>query len=143
MAISHRDAASRAAGDLAGVLGGLRELGLRADCLTWIRGAECLEPACLTELLALGPLTGNVVVVSTTSPAYATALAREIAVVVISGPVGTELAQGLTAPWTAASILVHQRAGEFTVFAGMRPDTRSARVTANCRVVPIAPDRLR
>ena len=143
MAISHRDAASRAAGDLAGVLGGLRELGLRADCLTWIRGAECLEPARLTELLALGPLTGNVVVVSTTSPAYATALARETAVVVISGPVGTELAQGLTAPWTAASILAHQRAGEFTVFAGMRPDTRSARVTANCRVVPIAPDRLR
>ena len=210
MATSDPYAARQAAGDLAGVLGGLRELGLRADCFTWICGAECLEPACLTELLALGPLTGNAVVVSTTSPAHAAALARETAVVVVSGPVGTELALRLTAPRldtatasaaaglsvglcsnhpiarlmgqpvgqpigqqcandaqlgpvdansrpmeslasrgagsanrTIMSILARQRTGEFSVFAGMRPDARSARVTANCRVVPITPDRLR
>jgi hypothetical protein len=214
IATSHRDAARQAASELAGVLRGLRDLGLRADCVTWIRGAECLEPGCLTELLALGPLTGNAVVVSTTSPADATPLARETAVVVVSGPVGTELALGLTAPRAGTSqvpsaaglpsrppvklrpptgpatglrlpsgptigrqsaddallaaadptlcpmesaagrpagstsrttsyILARQRAGEFTVFAGMRPDSRSARVTVNCRVVPIRPDRLR
>jgi hypothetical protein len=44
---------------------------------------------------------------------------------------------------TNISILTRQRAGEFTVFAGMGPDTRRARVAANCRVVPIRPDRLR
>jgi hypothetical protein len=214
IATSHDDAARHAASELAGVLRGLRDLGLRADCLTWIRGAQCLEPGCLTELLALGPLTGNAVVVSTTSPAEATPLARETAVVIVSGPLGTEVALGLTASrpesrpvpaaaglpispptalrpptgpstalrpptgppmgrqsaydaplraadatsrpmespvdriaestsWTNVSILTRQRAGEFTVFAGMGPDTRRAWVAANCRVVPIRPDRLR
>jgi hypothetical protein len=143
LATSHDDAARHAASELAGVLRGLRDLGLRADCLTWIRGAECLEPGCLTELLGLGPLTGNAVVVSTTSPADATPLARETAVVIVSGPVGTELALGLTAQRTNVSVLARQRAGEFSVFAGMGPDTWTARVAANCRVVSIRPDRLR
>ena len=44
IATAHRDAASQAVAELASVLDGLRELGLRADCLAWIRGADCVEP---------------------------------------------------------------------------------------------------
>ncbi len=206
IATAHRDAAGQAVAELVSVLDGLRELGLRADCLAWIRGADCLEPAWLAELLALGPLAGSAVVVSTTSAAQAIHLARETAVVVVSGSVTTELVLGLAAPradtapirapipaaaglpagsriglsigqatgqqgghdaplWAAdatsrpvesllsastdsasrtiRSIISRQHAGEFTVLAGIRPDIQSARVTANCRLVPITRERLR
>ena len=203
---AHHDAASQTVVELVSVLEGLRELGLRADCLAWIRGADCVEPALLAELLTLGPLAGSAVVVSTTSAAQAIHLARETAVVVVSGSVATELALGLAAPrpdtapvripiptgaglaagsriglsigqpigqqgghdaplWAAdatsrpmesllsasansasrtiTGILSRQHAGEFTVLAGIRPDIQSARVTANCRLVPITRERLR
>jgi hypothetical protein len=206
IATAHHDAAGQAVAELVSVLDGLRELGLRADCLAWIRGADCVEPAWLAELLMLGPLAGSAVVVSTTSAAQAIHLARETAVVVVSGSVATELALGLaatrpdTAPvrvpiptgaglaagsriglsigqpigqqgghdaplWAAdatsrpmesllsasansasrtiTGILSRQHAGEFAVLAGIRPDIQSARVTANCRLVPITRERLR
>jgi hypothetical protein len=206
IATAHHDAASQAVAGLVSVLDGLRELGLRADCLAWIRGADCLEPPWLAELRTLGPLAGTAVVVSTTSAAQAIHLARETAVVVVSGSVTTELALGLAAPrpdtapvrvpiptgaglaagsriglstgqpigqqgghdaplWAAdatsrpmesllsasansasrtiTGILSRQHAGEFTVLAGIRPDIQSARVTANCRLVPITRERLR
>lgn len=88
-------AARRAVADLAEVLSGLRELGLRADCLTWISGCESVDNASLSELLAIGPLTGTAIILSTPSPAHAASLAPSAGVLVVSGSVSAELALDL------------------------------------------------
>lgn len=94
----HADAARQTGRDLARVLGGLRELGLRADCLAWLSGCEVMDPISLSELLALGPVTGTAIVLSTTDPQCAAQLACSAGVVVVSGPVGRDLALALAAP---------------------------------------------
>ncbi len=95
IATSHADYAQRAVDGLAAVLTGLRELGLRADCLAWISGCEFMDAGSLSALLALGPLTGTAMVVSTTSASYAAALAPAAALVAVSGPVNADLAAAL------------------------------------------------
>ena len=95
IATAHAEAARRAVADLADVVSGLRDLGLRADCLTWITGCESIDPASLSELLAIGPLTGTAIILSTPSPARAASLAPSAGVVVVSGPVSAELALDL------------------------------------------------
>ncbi len=91
------EAAQRAADGLAAVLVGLCDLGLRADCLTWISGCEFMNPARLSELLDLGPLTGTAMVLSTTSASHAAALAPAVAVVTAGGPINADLAAALAA----------------------------------------------
>jgi hypothetical protein len=91
------DAARRAASDLATVLNELRDLGLRADGIAWINGLEPMDPASLAELLALGPLTGTGIVLSTTSSTHAADLASAAAVVAVGHPVGVDLGLALAA----------------------------------------------
>jgi hypothetical protein len=81
------DGAPRAAAaDLAGVLSGLRDLGLRADCVTWLVGVELMDPASVGELLALGPVTGTVMVLSTADATAAAHLASAVAVLAVGHP---------------------------------------------------------
>lgn len=91
------DEAQRAAAQLAAVLSGLRDLGLRADCVTWLDGVELMDPASVGELLALAPLTGTVMVVSTADSAAAAHLASAAAVVAVGHPVGADLELALAA----------------------------------------------
>jgi hypothetical protein len=78
--------ARRALSDLAGMLTSLRERGLRADCLAWVRGCEASDLSLLSELLSLGHATGTAVLLSATSPALAADLAAAAGLVVVSGP---------------------------------------------------------
>jgi hypothetical protein len=97
IATSRDDYAQRTADGLAAVLTGLRDLGLRADCLAWISGCEFMDAGSLSALLALGPLTGTAMVVSTTSASHAAALAPAAALVAVSGPVNADFAAALAA----------------------------------------------
>jgi hypothetical protein len=72
--------------DLAGMLTSLREGGLRADCLAWVRGCEASDASLLSELLSLGHATGTAVLLSATSPALAADLAAAAGLAVVSGP---------------------------------------------------------
>ena len=89
------DAREQAIAGLAAVLGRLRDLGLQADCVTWINGVELLDVASVCELLALGPLTGTAVIVSSASSTYAAQLASGAAVVAAGHPVGIDLRRAL------------------------------------------------
>jgi hypothetical protein len=91
------DAVRRAVADLTAVLSGLRDLGLRADCLTWLDGVEHVNPASVRELLALAPLTGTSMVLSTADSAAAGQLATTTAVLAIGPPVGIDLELALAA----------------------------------------------
>jgi hypothetical protein len=152
MATSHAEAARQATGDLARVLGGLRDLGLRADCLAWISGGEVTDSASMSELLALGRVTGTAIVLTAASLQHAATLAHAVGVVVVSGPVDADLAQDLTAVMrrsagssrlATAEVLACQPDGEFTVLAGMRSVSGPARADTHCCVVPITPEHLR
>jgi hypothetical protein len=85
------DKIRRAAADLTAVLSGLRDLGLRADCLAWLDGVELMDPANVRELQALAPLTGVGMILSTADPAAAAQLAATTAVLAIGEPVGVDL----------------------------------------------------
>ncbi len=91
------DEARAAVRCLCDVLDGLRALGLQADCLAWISGCDLADSAFLSELLAVGPLTGTATVLSTASHAYGAALAAATGVVVITGPLPAAVALDLSA----------------------------------------------
>jgi hypothetical protein len=150
--------------DLAGVLASLRDLGLRGDCLAWISGCDGIDPGSLSEVRALGPLTGTAIMLSTTSRLLAATLAPASGVVVISAPVHDDLAWQLTdnaaSPAATAaspaaighelatdaplwSSIANQGPNTFTILAGNRRDQRPPRVTSGCRAVTIEPDRVR
>jgi hypothetical protein len=149
--------------DLAGVLASLRDLGLRGDCLVWISGCDAIDPGSLSEVRALGPLTGTAIMLSTTSQLQAATLAPASGVVVISAPVHDDLAWQLTdnaaspAAITASpaaighelatdaplwSSIANQGPNTFTILAGNGRDQRPPRVTSGCRAVTIEPDRV-
>jgi hypothetical protein len=89
------DATQQALSELAGTLTSLHELGLRADCLTWVVGCETADASRLSDLLSLGHATGTTVVLSAKSPEVAAELAAAAGVVVASGPVTGNLAERL------------------------------------------------
>jgi hypothetical protein len=133
-----------AVADLTAVLAGLRDLGLRGDGVAWIHGCESLTRPALAGLLALGPVTGTAVVLSTASAAAAASLAGAARLVVTGGPADQELAARLAgqAPFrnedgpqgAAAELLRWQDEDEFAIIGrGPRPWLRPA-----CRSVPIA-----
>ena len=78
-AAGRAEPAREAARDLTGVLAGLRDLGLRADCLAWLRGCDRVDLPSLTGLLDLGPATGTSILLSTTSMTCAASLAVHVA----------------------------------------------------------------
>lgn len=144
---------SQFAGELAGVLASLRELGLRADCLAWISGCEQVEPDVLAHLLSLGPVTGTAVVLSTCSRARAAILAPQVRVVIAGGPIPDDLALRLAerppaglspSGRSAARFAAHlaaQGTGEFAILTpGRERGTGPARppVLPGCLLVPVS-----
>ena len=89
------DAPRQIIDDLASVLAGLRDLGLRADCLAWITGCEVVDADCLAGLVRLGAETGTAVLLSTTSAAHAVGLAAVAGTIVAAGPITDNLAAEL------------------------------------------------
>ena len=130
------DGAPRAVADVAAVLGELRDLGLRADCVAWITGVEVLDPAGVAELLALGPLTGTVVVLSTTSSAHAAQLASVVGVMAVGRPMAR--ARASASDDANREIPIRQPAGGVTLSVFSTRRAGSVRVVTNCRVLPIA-----
>jgi hypothetical protein len=94
-AAAQAGAAQLAVSELVAALASLRELGLRGDCLAWITGCERGDVNQLRDLLALGPVTGTAMLLSTTSPELSAELALAAGVVIASGPVTGALAQRL------------------------------------------------
>jgi len=150
------DAAQRVIDDLASVLVGLRDLGLRADCLVWISGCAAVDADCLAGLERLGPATRTAVLLSTTSAEYAVGLATLTATIVATGPISSNLAailagngarptlgavtaENRTDDYAIEDILRAQVPGAFTILAGMQPAAGEPRATASCRAVAITP----
>jgi hypothetical protein len=77
--------ARQAVGDLCGVLVGLRDLGLRADCLAWVSSCDRADPDSLAGLLELGPATGTSILLSTTSLRCAASLASRVGTTIACG----------------------------------------------------------
>jgi hypothetical protein len=139
-------AAAAAAGrlavaDLGGVLGGLRDQGLRGDCLAWVHGCEAVDRPALAALLGLGPATGTAVLLSTASPAAAASLAPAAGLIVAAGPADAVLAGQLAGQAgfrtegghrDAAAVLRGQAGDEFAIIA------RGARFQPGCQSVPAA-----
>jgi hypothetical protein len=99
--------------DLVAVLTGLRDLGLRADCLAWVNGCESVEADQAAELVRLGASTGTAVLLTTGSGAAPAGLAAAVGVLVEAQP-----------------------DGRFTMtVSGSR-----RRVLRDCRAVPPGPD---
>lgn len=110
---SQPEVARLAVTDLSAVLVGLRDLGLRGDCLAWVTSCDVVEPEIMTGLLELGQATGTCVLLSTTSMSYAASLRSHV---------GTTIECGQ-----------RQTAGTFTLVSGRRP---GARISG--QLVPIA-----
>ena len=139
--------------NLAAVLTDLRELGLRADCLAWINGAEQIDSANLAELVAVGKLTGTAIVLGTSNSAFGAQLVPATMVVAVGNPVAADmelaLAARLRCPADAGRVIpVAHDAGEVTllVFAsageGISPAGQGpARAVTSCRALPITLDR--
>jgi hypothetical protein len=141
-------AAQAAAADLAVVLNGLRDLGLRADCLAWINGAEVMDPANLAELLAVGKLTGTAIVLSTTSSAHAASLVPATTVAAVGYPVGADMELALAARLRRGDdvgrvMFGAHRAGEVTLLVFTPAGDGTACAITSCRVLPITPDHVR
>jgi hypothetical protein len=133
IATSERAAAQQATDGLAAVLTGLRDLGLRADCLAWISGCEFMDPASLSELLACGPLTGTAMVLSTRSASHVAALAHAVGVVTVSGPVNADLAAALAAnvrDGPLASAAIGREGGSHAPLGAADPPARPAESAA-------------
>jgi hypothetical protein len=130
--------------DLTTVLAGLRDQGLRGDCLAWVHGCEAVDRPSLAALLALGPVTGTAVLLSTASPAAAASLAPAADLIVSGGPADPVLAGRLAAlagfrdddgERAAAQALRGQREDEFAMI------TRGSAFRPGCRSVPAAQAR--
>jgi hypothetical protein len=144
------DKIRRAAADLTTVLSGLRDLGLRADCLAWLDGVELLDPASVRELQALAPLTGVGMVLSTADSAAAAQLAATSGVLAIGQPVGIDLELALAARlrdaggWAPDPIWRPRkqrrrgaRPGGVTMIASSSGLDGSPRAITHCRLQPI------
>jgi hypothetical protein len=118
--------------EVSGVLARLRERGLLGDCLLWASGCEAVRPGQLGALLDLGPATGTALLLSTTSSACARALAAQVDVGVVCGPVSPDESACVVSPpdADASKALRRQRRGEFTLIGGDQVRTR-------CLAVPI------
>lgn len=79
--------ASEAVRDLLQVLGGLRGLGLHADCLACVSGCDAVAPDLVADLVRIGPATGAAVLLATTSATTAAVLAPVARVRAVSHPV--------------------------------------------------------
>ena len=86
------EAAHQVLDELASVLTSLRDLQLRADCLSWVYGCERLEPSLLARLLALGPATGTAILLGTSSAAQAASLSDDVGAVVVAGQMAQDRA---------------------------------------------------
>jgi hypothetical protein len=84
--------------DLTAVLADRAALGVPADCLAWINGAELLDPRQLAALVAAGAASGTAVLLGTTACAAARRLASDVNVIVACGPVPPPLAAMLGQP---------------------------------------------
>jgi hypothetical protein len=135
--------AARLAGDLTGVLASLRDLRLRADCLTVISGCEAVPPGPLTALLRLGPETGTGLVLATANPASAASLWPFTVAGIAAGPVDESLAVQLAG--RAAGRLTAQPRGRVTLLAQDEPPGRrlAARPAAGLTQLPIEIGRIR
>jgi hypothetical protein len=139
----------RRAADLTDVLSGLRDLGLRADCLAWIDGVELMDPASVRELQALAPLTGVGMVLSTADPAAAAHLAATTAVLAIGEPVGIDLEVALGARLREGGFIGREsangaqqrrrgaRPGGVTMIVSSSDLDGSPRAITHCRSQPI------
>jgi hypothetical protein len=134
-----------AVADLAAVLAGLRDQGLRGDCLAWVHGCEAIDRPSLAALLGLGAATSTAVLLSTASPAAAASLAPAAGLIVAGGPVEQGLAGRLAAlpafsgedrRQAAAQALRWQAEDEFAIIE------RGGRLRPAGRSVPAAWARL-
>jgi hypothetical protein len=71
---------------LTSVLAGLRDLGLRGDCLVWIAGCEAVDDGTLRALLALAPATGIAVLLTSSADFARLAEAAELVIVADAVP---------------------------------------------------------
>jgi len=124
--------ARQAAGDLAGVLAGLRDLGLRGDCLAWLSGCERVDLQSVTGLLELGPATGTLILLSTTSATYAASVAVSVSTTIACARISAASSLG-AATRSSYDILRTQPPGVFTLVSARRPD-----VPTRGLLVPIA-----
>jgi hypothetical protein len=123
------EGARLALAELSAVLTGLRDLGLRGDCLAWVTSCDGVELEIMTKLLELGQATGTGVVLSTTSVTYGASIAAYVGTTVASGPaVSAECGRTVSAECgrTVAP-------GAFTLVSARRPDARVSGI-----LVPIA-----
>lgn len=110
-------------GEVTGLLGWLRERGLRGDSLLYLSGCEEADAAAVADLIALGPSTGTAMLASTTSAACAGKLASCTGQTVACGPVSQQLVARLISARSPADgglgldgeALTRQRPGELTV----------------------------
>jgi hypothetical protein len=121
---SQPEVARRALGDLSAVLAGLRDLGLRGDCLAWVTSCDGVEPEIMTGLLELGQASGTCVLLSTTSMTCAGSLAAHV---------GTTVEFGRTVSAERAHSVSPESPGAFTLASARGPDARVSGV-----LVPIA-----
>ena len=120
LSASRPEVVRRALADLLAVLAGLRDRGLRGDCLAWVTSHDEIDPEIMAGLLELGQATGTCVLLSTTSMACAASLAAHVGTTVECGcSVSAERGRG--AP------------GAFALASARRPDRRVRGV-----LVPIA-----
>jgi hypothetical protein len=124
------DAARQAVSDLVGTLTGLRELGLRGDCLAWVSGCEAADVSRLSALLALGHATGTAVLLSTTSPGIAAELAVLAGLVVASGPITDNLAELLADLAVGSSATAPAMGHELPIDAPLWASIGNSRPTA-------------
>ncbi len=116
------EAARLALTALSAVLVGLRELGLRGDCVAWVTSCDAVEPEITNRLLELGQATGTCVLLTTTSMTCAASLAARVGTTVECGrTVTAEFGRTVSAEFgrTVAP-------GSFTLASARRPDARIA-----------------
>jgi hypothetical protein len=154
-AAAEREAASDAVRVLLGVLGDLRALGLRADCLACVSVCDGVEPRLLAELLQLGPATGTAVILSTTSATTTAGLAPVAGVTAFSHHVpgdgksrdpfagGASVAgPGLGGPGPGSAHRPRPRASELSTGTGwfsLHVRAGRPRLMHDCRSVAVAP----
>jgi hypothetical protein len=92
---SARMIAALAAADLLATLTDLQSMAVRTDCLVWISGCEGLPEDRLATLVSRGSQTGAGVLLSSSSPAAAAALAGDVGVIMIRGSADPPLADRL------------------------------------------------
>jgi hypothetical protein len=122
------EVARRALADLFAVLAGLRDLGLRGDCLAWVTCCDGLEPEVVTSLLQLGQATGTGVLLSTTSMTYAASLAARVGATVECGPAVSARCSGTVSAGCGGTVSAGCGStvapGTFTLVCTDRPDVR-------------------